>query len=195
MSGANRDLGAPTAHFTLAPDSRVITEDGRLVSQGSGEQGILATRTAAYGYYKDPDKTAKTFIVLDGESYVLTGDWATVDDDGSITLLGRGSMCINSGGEKIFAEEVEEAIKRHPLIDDCLVVGIPDERFGQRVVALVGTAVPTPPTSEEIHDFLRQSLAHYKIPKAMVVRESVRRAPNGKADYRWAREVALESFA
>ena len=195
VSGANRDLGAPTAHFTLAPDSRVITEDGRPVSQGSDEQGILATRTAAYGYYKDPDKTAKTFIVLDGESYVLTGDWATVDEDGSINLLGRGSMCINSGGEKVFAEEVEEAVKRHPLIDDCLVVGIPDERFGQRVVALVGTVAPSPPTPEEINEFLRQSLAHYKIPKAVVVRESVRRAPNGKADYKWAREVALESSA
>jgi fatty-acyl-CoA synthase len=195
VSGANHDVGAPTAHFTLAPDSKVVTEDGREVSYGTGEQGILATRSAAYGYYKDPEKTARTFILLDGESYVLTGDWATVDEDGSINLLGRGSMSINSGGEKIFAEEVEEAIKRHPLIDDCLVVGIPDDRFGQRVVAVVATAAPSPPTPEEINEFLRRSLAHYKIPKELVVRETVQRAPNGKADYKWAREVALEAHA
>jgi fatty-acyl-CoA synthase len=195
VSGANRDIGAPTAHFTLGPNSKVVTEEGVELSHGSGERGILATRTAAYGYFKDPEKTAKTFIVIDGESYVLTGDWATIDEDGSINLLGRGSMSINSGGEKIFAEEVEEAIKRHPLIDDCLVVGIPDERFGQKVVAVVGTVAPSPPKPEEINEFLRESLAHYKIPKEVVVKDTVRRAPNGKADYRWAREVALESFA
>jgi len=101
-------------------------------------------------------------------------------------------MSINSGGEKIFAEEVEEAVKRHPLIDDCLVVGIPDERFGQRVVAIVATVAPSPPKPEEINEFLRLSLAHYKIPREVVVRETVRRAPNGKADYKWAHEVALE---
>jgi fatty-acyl-CoA synthase len=104
-------------------------------------------------------------------------------------------MTINSGGEKIFAEEVEEAVKRHPLIDDCLVVGIPDERFGQRIVAVVGTLAPAPPTPEEIIEFLRLSLAHYKVPKEVMVRDSVRRAPNGKADYRWAREIALEMSA
>ena len=192
-SGANRDIGAPTAHFTLAPDSRVVTEDGHEISRGKGEQGILATRTAAYGYYKDPEKTARTFIMIDGESYVLTGDWATVDDDGSVNLLGRGSMSINSGGEKIFAEEVEEAVKRHPLIDDCLVVGIPDERFGQRIVAVVGTLAPSPPSPAEIIEFLRLSLAHYKVPKEVMVQDTVRRAPNGKADYGWAREIALET--
>jgi acyl-CoA synthetase (AMP-forming)/AMP-acid ligase II len=133
--------------------------------------------------------------MIDGESYVLTGDWATVDEDGSVNLLGRGSMTINSGGEKIFAEEVEEAVKRHPLIDDCLVVGIPDERFGQRIVAVVGTLAPAPPSPEEIVEFLRLSLAHYKVPKEVMVRDSVRRAPNGKADYRWAREIALEMSA
>jgi fatty-acyl-CoA synthase len=192
VSGATRDVAAPTAHFTLAPDSKVIDEDGHELSRGTGEQGMIATRTAAYGYYKDPEKTAQTFITLDGESYVLTGDWATVDEDGSVNLLGRGSMSINSGGEKIFAEEVEEAVKRHPLIDDCLVVGIPDERFGQRVVAVIGTVAPSPPKPEEINEFLRPTLAHYKIPKAVVVRETVRRTANGKADYKWAREVALE---
>lgn len=195
LSGANPDLGAQTAHFYLTPDTKVVTEDGRHVSRGTGEQGILATRTAAFGYYKDPEKTARTFIQIDGDSYVITGDWATVEENGAITLLGRGSMSINSGGEKIFAEEVEEAIKRHPLVEDCLVVGLPDERFGQRVVAVVGAASPEPPTGEEICDFLRSSLAHFKIPKAVIVRERVRRAPNGKADYKWAREAALAGIA
>jgi fatty-acyl-CoA synthase len=192
VSGATRDVGAATAHFTLSPDSRVVTEDGRPVGPGTGERGILATRSAAYGYYKDPEKTARTFIVLDGETYVMTGDWATIDDDGSVNLLGRGSMSINSGGEKVFAEEVEEGVKRHPLIDDCLVVGVPDERFGQKVVAVVSTVSPVPPTLEELVEFLRPTLAHYKIPKEVIVREAVRRAPNGKADYKWANEVALE---
>jgi len=191
VSGANQQVAAPTAHFTLAPDTRVVTEDGREVERGSGERGILASHTAAFGYYKDPEKSARTFVNIDGKSYVITGDWATVDADGSINLLGRGSISINSGGEKIFAEEVEEAIKRHPLVEDCLVVGLPDERFGQRVVAVVGSASASPPSEREICDFLRTSLAHYKIPKTVIVREKVRRAPNGKADYVWARETAL----
>lgn len=195
ISGANHQTGAQTAHFSLAPDTKVVTEDGREVAKGSGERGILATRTAAFGYFKDPEKSARTFVKIDGLSYVITGDWAIAEADGSITLLGRGSMSINSGGEKIFAEEVEEAIKRHPLVEDCLVVGLPDERFGQRVVAVVGCASAEPPTDVEICDFLRSSLAHYKIPKAVVFRERVRRAPNGKADYVWARETALEAHA
>jgi len=190
-SGANAESGAATAHFLLSPDTKVVTDDGREVVAGSGEAGMLASRTAAYGYYKDPDKTARTFVRLDGQGYVLTGDWATVDADGTITLLGRGSMSINTGGEKVFAEEVEEAIKRHPLIEDCLVVGVPDERFGQRIVAVVGAS--SAPTYDELCAFLRPTLAHYKIPKAVVVRPQVRRAPNGKADYPWAREAALEA--
>jgi len=192
MSGASRDQGVSTAHFTLAPDSKVISEKGLEVSRGSGEQGILATRSAAYGYYKDHEKSARTFIRLDGKGYVLTGDWATVEEDGTITLLGRGSMTINTGGEKVFAEEVEEAIKRHHLVEDCLVVGLPDERFGQRVVAVIASPAPKAPTYDEICDFLRSSLAHYKIPRAVVVRASVQRAPNGKADYKWALQTALD---
>ena len=122
-STATHDTGAPTAHFTLSADTKVVTEDGREVTPGSSDRGLLASRTGAFGYYKDPEKSARTFVHLDGKSYVMTGDWATVDGDGAITLLGRGSICINSGGEKIFPEEVEEAIKRHPRVDDCLVVG------------------------------------------------------------------------
>lgn len=194
-SGAHRDQGALTAHFSLSPDSKVITEQGLEVSRGTGEQGILASRTAAYGYYKDPEKSARTFIRLDGKGYALTGDWATVEEDGTITLLGRGSMTINTGGEKVFAEEVEEAIKRHPLVEDCLVVGLADERFGQRVVAVIASPAPATPTVDEIGEFLKSSLAHYKIPKAVVVRTAVQRAPNGKADYKWALRTALDVHA
>jgi len=189
-SGATHDHGAATAHFSLTPDTRVIAEHGREVSRGTGERGMLASRTAAFAYYKDPDKTAQTFMRIEGLNYVLTGDWATVDGDGTVTLLGRGSMSINTGGEKVFAEEVEEAIKRHPGVDDCLVVGLADERFGHRIVAVVGSSSVRPPSELEICNFLGASLAHYKIPKAVVVCDAVRRAPNGKADYRWALATA-----
>ena len=192
-SGATHEVGAATARFALAPTTKVVTFDGREVSRGTGEQGMLASRTAAFAYYKDPDKTAATFLRIDGEGYVLTGDWATVEQDGSITLLGRGSMSINSGGEKVFAEEVEEAVKRHPLVDDCLVVGLADERFGQRVVAVVGSSSPHFVTADDLAASLHGSLAHYKIPKTFVVLDAVRRAPNGKADYKWARGVAEAS--
>ena len=105
--------------------------------------------------------------------------------------VGRGSASINSGGEKIYVEEVEEAIKRYPGIDDCLVVGLPDERFGQRVVAVASSTSNEPPSSADIQTWLRDSLAHYKIPKSITVLEAIKRAPNGKADYRWAKETAL----
>jgi fatty-acyl-CoA synthase len=194
LSTADHDHGSATAQFTLSPDTRVITEDGRDVARGSGERGLLASRSAALGYFKDAEKTARTFIQLDGESFVITGDWAIVDDDGAVTLLGRGSNCINSGGEKIFPEEVEEAIKRHPLVEDCLVVGLPDERFGQRIVAVVGSSHDTPPSPDEIRTFVRSSLSRFKVPKEVVVRGAVQRAPNGKADYQWALAAALESL-
>jgi fatty-acyl-CoA synthase len=194
-SAADRGRGASTAHFTLTPDTKVLSEDGREISRGSGEAGILASRTAAFAYYKDPEKSARTFLRIEGKNYVLTGDWATVEEDGSVTLMGRGSMTINTGGEKVFAEEVEEAIKLHPVVEDCLVVGVPDERFGQRVVAVIASSKPDHPTCDEIREFLRSTLAHYKIPRAIVVREVVQRAPNGKADYTWARQMALGADA
>jgi fatty-acyl-CoA synthase len=194
MSTANHDHGSATAQFVLSPDTRVITEDGRDVVRGSGERGLLASRTGSLGYYKDAEKSARTFIQIDGESFVITGDWATVEESGAITLHGRGSNCINSGGEKIFPEEVEEAIKRHPHVDDCYVLGLPDERFGQRVVAVVGASPGTAPTSDEIRAFLRSSLSHFKVPKDVVIRGAIQRAPNGKADYQWALTAALESL-
>jgi fatty-acyl-CoA synthase len=193
-SGATHDAGAPTAHFALAPSAKVVGEDGSEIAPGTGQSGMLASRTAAFAYYKDPEKSARTFIRIDGQGYVLTGDWANVDADGTITLLGRGSMSINTGGEKVFAEEVEEAIKRHPMVDDCLVVGVADERFGQRVVAVVGSSSKTL-SEDEICTFVRSSLAHFKVPRAVVIRESVQRAPNGKADYKWALATAQSATA
>ncbi len=195
VSIASRDAHVATARFSLTDGARVLTEDGRDVAPGSGEEGLLASPSNAFGYYKDPEKSAKVFREIDGRTYVLTGDWATIGEDGAVTLLGRGSNCINSGGEKIFPEEVEEAIKRHAGVDDCLVVGLPDERFGQRVVAVVGSSSDQPPSGDEIREWLRPQLSHFKIPKSVVVVPVVRRAPNGKADYGWARDEAAGQHA
>jgi len=189
-SVAGSDTGAETAKFSLASGARVVTEDDRRgVVPGSGERGMLATQSAAYGYWNDPEKSARTFVEIDGVTYVISGDWATVEADGSITLLGRGSNCINTGGEKVFPEEVEEAVKRHPGIDDCMVVGIPDERFGQRVAAVASSSATPPPSEEELRHWLRPYISHFKIPSTIVVLEAIRRAPNGKADYDWARRT------
>jgi fatty-acyl-CoA synthase len=186
--------GAETAKFSLASGARVVTEDDRRdVVAGSGERGMLATQSVAYGYWNDPEKSARTFVEIDGASYVISGDWAMVEADGSITLLGRGSNCINTGGEKVFPEEVEEAIKRHPDIDDCMVVGLPDERFGQRVAAVASASSGASPSEEELRSWLRSRISHYKIPSSIVVLDTIRRAPNGKADYDWARRTASAS--
>jgi acyl-CoA synthetase (AMP-forming)/AMP-acid ligase II len=193
VSVATSEFGAATAKFLFTPTTKVINVDGKEVVAGSGEQGVLVTQNAAYGYYKDPVKSQATFIEIEGNSYVFTGDWASVESDGTITLLGRGSMCINTAGEKVYAEEVEEAIKRHPGIDDCLVVGLPDEKYGQRVVAVASLSLIEVTTSDEVREWLRTSLSHYKIPKTITLVDSVRRAPNGKADYKWAKETALAS--
>jgi fatty-acyl-CoA synthase len=190
VSSANRDAHVATARFSLSVGTRVLTEDGQDVVPGSREEGLIASPSNAFGYFKDPEKSERTFREIGGQSYVLTGDWATVEADGAITLLGRGSNCINSGGEKIFPEEVEEAVKRHADVDDCLVVGMPDERFGQRVVAVVGSSAVRKPSEDELREWLRPSLAHFKIPRSFVVLDAVRRAPNGKADYGWAKETA-----
>src|SRR5918995_1741827 len=130
-----------TARFSVGPDTKVFTDDGREVKPGSGEQGMLAVGGhLPVGYYKDPEKTAATFRVVDGKRYSIPGDYATVEDDGTITLLGRGSVSINSGGEKIFPEEVEEAVKQNPAVADAVVVGVPDERFGEAITAVVALA-------------------------------------------------------
>ncbi|MCZ6890432.1 MAG: AMP-binding protein [Gammaproteobacteria bacterium] len=181
-----------TASFKLNPNVRVFTEDGRRVEPGSGENGMIATPSPMIGYYKDPEKTAATIREIDGVHYVIPGDFATVDEDGSIVLLGRGSMCINTAGEKVFPEEVEEVIKKHPAIADCLVVGVPDERFGQRVVAVLAADGAKSEDDDALYAHARSHLAGYKLPKDLVWVEVVQRAPNGKADYKWAKSMALD---
>ena len=180
------------ARFMPNPGTRILTEDGRDVVPGSGEVGLLAvTGALPAGYYKDADKTAATFRVVDGVRYSFPGDWARVESDGSITLLGRGSVCINTGGEKVFPEEVEEMLKLHPDVEDCVVVGVPDPRWGEAITAVVRVRDGTAPDPAALVAFTRERLAAYKAPKHVVVVERVVRSPAGKADYRAARETAL----
>jgi fatty-acyl-CoA synthase len=181
-----------TARFSIGPDTKVFTDEGREVKPGSGEVGLLAVGGhLPIGYYKDPDKTASTFRVVDAKRYSIPGDYATVEEDGTITLLGRGSVSINSGGEKIFPEEVEEAVKKHPSVADAVVVGVPDERFGEAVTAVVAPTPGVTPDEEEIAEAVeRTGLARFKRPRHLVVVDAVPRGPNGKADYAWARKTA-----
>ncbi len=182
-----------TAKFQLNPTTRVFTEAGRAVQAGSGEIGLLAVAADSgipLGYYKDESKTAATFKVIDGVRYSIPGDWARIEADGSITLLGRGSVCINTGGEKVFPEEVEEVVKLHPAVEDCTVVGLADESWGERIVAVVAFSSGCSATEAELIATAREKLAAYKAPKQIVVVERIVRSPAGKADYRWAKETA-----
>jgi 3-oxocholest-4-en-26-oate---CoA ligase len=182
-----------TARFAMNPTTRVFTEDGCPVQPGSGEAGMVAAGgLVPIGYFKDEKKSRATFRTIEGVRYSFPGDWARVEADGSLTLLGRGSNCINTAGEKVYPEEVEEAVKQHPDVLDCLVVGVADEKFGQRVTAV---ASPRPGRSldpEALRSFARTKLAAYKVPKQLFVVDRVQRAPNGKADYPWARKVVEE---
>jgi fatty-acyl-CoA synthase len=181
---------AETARFRPNPATRVFTEDGREVKPGSGEIGMVANGgMVPLGYYKDPEKSARTFRTIDGVRYAFAGDMATVEADGTITLLGRGSNCINSGGEKIFPEEVEEALKGHAAVEDALVFGVPDERFGQRVVGVASLAPDAQASADAIVADARTRLASFKLPRRLVLVARVPRAPNGKADYPAARKL------
>ncbi len=181
---------ASTGRFTPVPGVKVFTDDGTEVAAGSGDAGIVGLSGGVPdGYHNDPAKSARTFRVVGGVRYSFPGDWATVEADGSLLLLGRGSQCINTGGEKVFPEEVEEALKLHQAIDDCLVFGVPDERFGQRIVAV---AAPAPGQGTDAAGALAEAgrhLASYKLPRQVVFVETVPRAPNGKADYRAAKAL------
>jgi fatty-acyl-CoA synthase len=189
---SERGAASATARFIVNPTTRVFTEDGREVAPGSGEAGLVAAGgNVPLGYYKDPEKSARTFRVIDGERYAFPGDWAMVEADGTLTLLGRGSQCINTGGEKVYPEEVEEAVKRLSGVEDCLVVGVPDETFGEAIVAVVSTAAAAAVGEAAIIAGCRSQLAHYKAPRRVVFVAAVPRAPNGKADYKTARATAL----
>ena len=188
--------GGPTAtaKFTQNPTTKVFTEDGREVTPGSDEIGFVAAGGfVPLGYFKDPDKSARTFRTIDGVRYAIAGDLAQVGTDGTLILLGRGSQVINSGGEKIFPEEVEEAVKRVPGVRDCLVVGIDDERFGQAVTAVAATD-GTVIDEADVIAHVKTQLARYKAPKRVVFISEVPRSPNGKADYNAAKQYALDAL-
>ena len=189
---STREGAAKTAKFMIADYVKVFNEDDKPVQPGSGEMGMVATAgIVPRGYYKDEEKSARTFRVVDGIRYSFPGDFATVEADGTITLLGRGSQCINTGGEKVFTEEVEESIKRHDHVEDCLVVGLPDERLGNRVIAVYSQKPGTAPIGEDgLREHVKTQLAGYKAPKQCILVDVVQRAPNGKADYKWAKATA-----
>lgn len=199
---SGRGAEANTARFSLGEHAFVIDEDGNHVEPGSGQIGRIAVRgLVPVGYYKDPEKSAQTFPVIDGVRCAVPGDYATVESDGTIALLGRGSVCINTGGEKVFPEEVEEALKTHPQVRDCVVVGVPHERFGQSIAAAVemnsspkGLA-HAPVESAELIAHAKHLLASYKAPRHILVVDSISRAPNGKADYAGIRKRVEESIA
>jgi acyl-CoA synthetase (AMP-forming)/AMP-acid ligase II len=181
--------GGPTVN--PVPGTVVLDDDLRPVAPGSGTIGRVArSGDIPLGYYNDEAKTAATFVEVDGTRYVIPGDMALVEEDGSITLLGRGSQSINSGGEKIFPEEVEAAVKSHPAVYDAVVVGVPDERWGQRVAAVVQPRPGMTPDLDALQQHCRAHIAGYKIPRELHLVELMQRSPSGKADYPWATKVA-----
>ena len=166
----------------------VIDDNGKPVEPGSGQIGLIARKGhIPIGYYKDEAKSKATFVEYDGVRYSIPGDYARVEADGTVTMLGRGSMSINSGGEKVFPEEVEGALKSHPDVFDALVVGVPDERFGQRVAAVVQLREGASPSLRELSDACRLEIASYKVPRSVWFVDEIKRSPAGKPDYRWAK--------
>ena len=195
---STRESTPDTAKFTLNPGMIVLKDDGELVEPGSDDMGLLGisgdVAMIPLGYYKDEKKSAETFREYKGTRYSFPGDYAKIESDGSIVLLGRGSNCINSAGEKIYPEEVEEALKKDKDVFDCLVVGLPDERFGQKIVAVVSTVENKEMSEADLINGARVRLAGYKLPKIVIFTEEVKRAPNGKANYKWAKAFAIESL-
>ena len=185
---------ASTGTFPLAPNNHVLDEDlTRVVAPGEDHVGWLAkSGRLALGYLGDPDKTARTYPVIDGVRYVVPGDRALLRADGTVELRGRDSVTINSGGEKIFAEEVELAIKPHPAVFDCVVTGRPSERWGNEVVAIVQLRDGSTATPEELNAEAARHVARYKMPKHYVFVDHIVRSPAGKADYRWAKQIATD---
>jgi acyl-CoA synthetase (AMP-forming)/AMP-acid ligase II len=192
MKGMKASSGA----FQMNDQTLVLEHDlSGPLDRGSARSGWLArTGHVPLGYYKDAEKTGKTFPVVDGTRYAVPGDHAQVHEDGTIVVLGRGSVSINSGGEKIYPEEVEKALKHHPRVYDAVVVGTPHERFGQQVTAVIQARGGERPQPEELIEFSAQHLARYKLPKAVVFVDHMVRSPSGKPDYRWAKKTAYEAL-
>ena len=185
MSLMTKDQTIDVAKFALGPNCKVFSEDLKEVKPGTGESGMVGVKGfLPVGYYKDQQKTDKTFMVIDGVRYSIPGDWVRVEDDGSLTLLGRGSNCINTAGEKVYPEEVEEALKFHDAVADALVVGVKDEKWGQSITAVVQLNEGCVIDVLELREFSRKHLASYKLPKKILIKDNLNRAPNGKADYK-----------
>jgi fatty-acyl-CoA synthase len=192
LSHVSTGADASTGTFPSRPGNHVLSADmTRVLAPGDPEIGWLAkTGRLALGYLHDPDKTARTYPVLDGVRYAIPGDRAELHDDGRIEVHGRDAVTINSGGEKIFAEEVELAVKAHPGVYDCVVAGRPSERWGHEVVAIVRRRDGADVTAAGVRREAARHIARYKLPKVIVFVDEIVRSPSGKADYRWAREVA-----
>lgn len=193
---SNQQEERQTAQFVLGPKCAVFDDNGQRLLPGSRERGRVAvTGHIPLGYYKDPIKTAQTFPVLEGERWSMPGDYALINADGTLTLLGRGSQCINSAGEKVFPEEVEEALKRHAAVRDAAVVGVPDARFGERICAIVELAEAALATEDALIAHVKAQLAAYKAPRHIFMIDQLYRAPNGKLDYPRAKHFAQERCA
>ncbi|MEU5346538.1 acyl-CoA synthetase [Streptomyces sp. NPDC020766] len=196
FNGTATEDSGPDRGFRIRVNSRTqVVDPATYEPIPVGEVGRVAQRGhVPLGYYNDPKKTAETFFEKDGARWVLLGDMATVDEEGVVTVLGRGSQCINTGGEKVYPEEVEQALKSHPDVYDALVAGVPDEKWGNHVAAVVQLRTGAgQPSLDDIQTHCRTHLAGYKIPRQLVVTDSIQRSPSGKADYRWARSVAAEA--
>jgi acyl-CoA synthetase (AMP-forming)/AMP-acid ligase II len=201
-SESTGDSTAATATFKLGPDAGVFDDQMRRVEPGSGVIGRVAVSGAVpLGYYKDPEKTAATFVTIEGVRYAIPGDYALVEADGTVRLLGRGSVCINTGGEKVFPEEVEEVLKRHPSVRDAACVGVPDARWGEAITAMVerrdgdADSGGDGAAAAELVSWVKGELAHYKAPKHVLFLDDLGRAANGKLDYRALRESAIARVA
>ena len=187
--------GVKTARFAIGERCRVFNEDHQEVLPGSGERGFIArSGWIPLGYYKDPEKTERTFPTIDGVRYSVPGDWCRVEADGSLTLLGRGSACINTAGEKVYPEEVEAVLKNHAAVRDALVVGLPDPKWGQAVTAVVEILEGIEVDEDALREHVRSQLAGYKTPKRVIPVERMFRAVNGKPDYKAAAAFAVEAL-
>jgi 3-oxocholest-4-en-26-oate---CoA ligase len=193
-AGSSPDAGLK---FTVNDRTSVLDDDLKPIVPGSGGIGRVAQRGhVPLGYYKDEVKTKESFVTVDGVRWVLLGDAATIEEDGTIAVLGRHSVCINTGGEKVYPEEVEAALKAHPAVYDVVVTGVPDERFGQRVTALLQVrSESTAPTLAEIEEHCSTRVSRYKVPRLIFVVSEIQRSPSGKADYPWAAATAKDLLA
>ncbi len=190
QKGESSRGGGPTVN--IGPETQIIDDDGDPVKPG--EVGRIARAGhVPLRYHKDPEKSAATFVTINGKRYSIPGDFARLESDGTVTLLGRGSVCINSGGEKIYPEEVEGASKSHPDVFDVVVVGVPDDRFGQRVAAIVQPREGKAPTLDELADHARTKIARYKVPRELHIVDEIARTPAGKPNYPWAQEYAIKA--